>query len=300
MPRAPSTCLYCGVVGHTRSSCGDLEMDRILYLCSGEVDVLQDIWQRYSELNIHKILFKKLSEVQLLMEGHLPAVIFKTKKPLNIARKYSLVTVRIGEDRKFKKETLLYSEENWNTIQNTWKDYTKTIKDNTRLLTEKSQKYLEKIRRLERDLPGKMSWYNGQITPQVKFNLKTLHNLFHVDYLAEKERLFQEQTRDNERARVRIQERLQQEQMRHAERVEVVREQDILTIREPLPVLRDTVIEAEDCPICLETLGETAKVILRCGHQMCISCMLIQTLRATAEKNVKTCQCPVCRTGYLQ
>lgn len=295
MPRAPSRCTHCGVVGHTRAGCIDLEVDRILYLCSGEVDVFTS-----DELNINRIPFEKLSEVQLLMEGRIPSVIFKTKKPLNIARKYSLMTVRIGEDRKFEKETLLYSEENWNTIQNTWKDYTKTIKDNTQLITEKSQKYLQKSSWLARDLPGKVYWYDGRIIPQVKFTLKTLHKLFHVDYLAEKERLFQEQTLHNERARVGLQARLQRQQMLRAERVEVVREQDRWTNREPLPVLRDTVIEAEDCPICLETLCETAKVILRCGHQMCISCMLTQTLRAAAEKNLKTCQCPVCRTGYLQ
>lgn len=293
--RAPTTCSYCGVVGHNRAGCIDLKVDRILYMCSGEVDM-----RTTDEFYIHDIPFEKLSEVQLLREGHIPAVIFKTKKPVNIARKYSLMTVRIGEDRKFEKETLLYSEENWNTIQNTWKDYTKTMKDNTRLITEKSQTYSDKLRRLERDLPGKMSWYNEQIKPQDSFTLRTLHNLFHVDYLAEKERLFQEQTRYNENAREMRQELRQEEQMHHAERVEVVREQDRLTNREPLPVLRETVIEAEDCPICLETLGETAKVILRCGHQMCISCMLIQTLRAAAEKNVRTCQCPVCRTGYLQ
>ena len=294
MQRAPSTCSHCGVAGHNRSSCIDLKVDRILYLCSGEVDV-----RTTEELHINKIPFEKLSEVQLLMEGHIPAIIFQKKKPLNIARKYSLVTVRIDEDRKFEKETLLYSHENWNTLKNTWKDYTKTIKDNTRLLTEKSQTYSAKIRRLGRDLPGLQHWNDNLSTPQRSFTLKTLHNLFHVDYLAEKERLFQEQTRYNERARARRQELRQREQIRNAERVEVVRVQDRLTNREPLPVLRDTVIDADDCPICLDMLGDTAKVILRCGHQMCISCMLTQTLRAATDKNVRGCQCPICRSGYL-
>ena len=66
-----------------------------------------------------------------------------------------------------------------------------------------------------------------------------------------------------------------------------------------LPVLRETAIETDDCPVCLEKLGETGKTILKCGHVICISCMLQQTLIHSASQDWKKCCCPVCRNNYL-
>ena len=66
-----------------------------------------------------------------------------------------------------------------------------------------------------------------------------------------------------------------------------------------LPVLRETAIETDDCPVCLEKLGETGKTILKCGHVICISCMLQQTLIHAARQDWKKCCCPVCRNNYL-
>lgn len=290
MPRAPRRCGHCKEVGHTKAKCRDLEVDKILQMCGGQFEELPEL------VKIHQIPFEKIAEIQLLIEGHLPAVIFKTNKQVNVARKYEIVTVRLVEDRTFEKQTLLYSEEGWNTINSTWKDYTKTIKDNSRLITEKSEKYLQKLRWLERDLPGVRDWYFGRLRPQVEFSTRSLHNLFHVDYVTEKERLLHEQTERNDRV---IREYNQRQQAQNQQAQQPVKQSGRWVNREPLPIISTKAFEAEDCPICMEPLGETSKVILRCGHQMCVTCMLTQTILAAKERNSKKCQCPHCRVEYL-
>ena len=293
MPRAPLKCGHCEVVGHTRASCRDLEVDKILQMCGGEVHAAPE------KIKTHKIPFEKLAELQLLIEGHIPAVIFKTKKQVNVACKYEIVIVKIVEDQRFKTETILFSEEKWTKINNTWKDYTKSINDNSILLTEKRQTYLQKLSLLQRDLPGMICGYDGVLLPQSEFTTTSLHNVFHVDYIAEKENLLRSQTLYNDRVRANIEARNQRRQAENVVREQVVRVQHIWMNREPLPILRETAIETDDCPICLDTLGDTAKVILRCGHQMCTACMLTQTLRAATATNMQECQCPICRSGYL-
>ena len=67
-----------------------------------------------------------------------------------------------------------------------------------------------------------------------------------------------------------------------------------------LPILRDKVVDVAECPICMETLGETGKTVLKCGHVVCQGCFLQQVLRATASKKVDSCACPVCRVNYLK
>jgi hypothetical protein len=66
-----------------------------------------------------------------------------------------------------------------------------------------------------------------------------------------------------------------------------------------LPVLRETAVEATECPICIEDLGETGKTVLKCGHMLCLSCFLQQVLRATAMRSTNGCACPVCRVNYI-
>ena len=285
MPRAPPRCGHCKEVGHTKAKCRDLEVDKILQMCGGQFEELPELVKR------HQIPFEKMAEIQLLIEGRLPAVIFKTNKQVNVARKYEIVTVRLVEDRTFEKETILYSEEGWTTINSTWKDYTKTIKDNARLIAEKNEKYLQKLRWLDRDLPGRMNWLDGRCRPQDEFSTRSLHNLFHVDYVTEKERLLHEQTERNDRV---IREYNQRQQAQQP-----VQLSDRWVNREPLPNISTKAFEAEDCPICIEPLGETSKVILRCGHQICGTCMLTQTILAAKERNSKKCQCPHCREEYL-
>lgn len=290
MPRVPPRCSHCEEVGHTRAKCRDLEVDKILQLCGGEVKELPE------KVKIHQLPLEKMAEVQLLIEGVIPEIIFKTNKQVNVARKYEIVIVRIVEDQTFEKQTWLYSEEGWSTIQSTWKDYTKVIKDNTQLIAEKSEKYSHKLGWLERDLPGMRNWWDGRRIPQKEFSTRSLHRLFHVDYVTEKERLLHEQTVYNDRVMRHIRERINRDQPANQQ---VVKLSGRWLNPEPLPIISETVFDVEDCPICMEPLGETSKVILRCGHQMCVTCMLNQTLLAAREGKINKCECPHCRVAYL-
>lgn len=66
-----------------------------------------------------------------------------------------------------------------------------------------------------------------------------------------------------------------------------------------LPILSTDAFHAEDCPICLEKLGDTNKAILRCGHPVCTSCLLTMTLRSANSNNATSCVCSVCRAPFL-
>jgi len=48
-----------------------------------------------------------------------------------------------------------------------------------------------------------------------------------------------------------------------------------------------TVIEAETCPICMETLEKTNYASTKCGHQFCLDCLI----RHVGNK----ANCPICR-----
>lgn len=287
MPRAPPRCGHCKEVGHTRPKCINLEVDKILQMCGGQFEKFPEKVKR------SQIPFEKIAEIQLLIEGRLPAVIFKPNKRVNVVDKYEIVTVRLLEDRTFEKEPMVYSEEQWTTINSAWIDYTKTIKDYARLIAEKSEKYLQKLGWLDRDLPGILS-YDGRFRHQDVFSTRSLFNLFHVDYVIEKERLRHQQTQNNDDTRRFIRQH-NQYQANNAN----IKLTGRWVNREPLPIISTTAFEAEDCPICMEPLGETSKVILRCGHQMCVTCMLTQTILAAKERNSKKCQCPHCRVEYL-
>ena len=56
--------------------------------------------------------------------------------------------------------------------------------------------------------------------------------------------------------------------------------------------LVEKVIDCDDCPICMETLGNTNKMVLRCGHQFCGDCILNHFQREGGTK------CPACRTEF--
>jgi len=45
---------------------------------------------------------------------------------------------------------------------------------------------------------------------------------------------------------------------------------------------------AEDCPICMESLGKNDVCVTKCGHKFCTSCLL-----QSAQNNT---DCPLCRT----
>ncbi len=73
-------------------------------------------------------------------------------------------------------------------------------------------------------------------------------------------------------------------------------------IRRPSPVelcsLQDKVIHTDECPICMEKIGDTNKTILRCGHQFCVTCLLQNFEVISKNKDKFHCECPICRGAY--
>lgn len=67
-----------------------------------------------------------------------------------------------------------------------------------------------------------------------------------------------------------------------------------------LPIIRDTAVETKDCPVCMDTLGETGKTVLKCGHSLCQTCFLQQVFRSVALKKATECACPMCRVNYIE
>ena len=81
--------------------------------------------------------------------------------------------------------------------------------------------------------------------------------------------------------REEIQRRLEREERdrQHQERVDTM-------------ISCDKVIETTECPICMEDLKSTNKMILRCGHQFCGDCIF------THFQKQYGCKCPSCRGEY--
>jgi hypothetical protein len=62
----------------------------------------------------------------------------------------------------------------------------------------------------------------------------------------------------------------------------------VMTLIKPLP----EAISCDDCPICLDTLGNTNVVILRCGHKTCGDC-IFHHFQQTGGSS-----CPQCRQEF--
>ena len=58
-------------------------------------------------------------------------------------------------------------------------------------------------------------------------------------------------------------------------------------------VTKKKVIEATECAICFDNLGETNKIILRCGHQFCGDCIFRHYQCRHGSK------CPSCRAKFV-
>jgi hypothetical protein len=90
-----------------------------------------------------------------------------------------------------------------------------------------------------------------------------------------------EREREHREEIQRRQERLEREERerRHQERVDAL-------------ITCDKVIETTECPICMEDLKSTNRMILRCGHQFCGDCIF------THFQKQYGCKCPSCRGEY--
>jgi hypothetical protein len=55
--------------------------------------------------------------------------------------------------------------------------------------------------------------------------------------------------------------------------------------------LNEKPIETDECPVCMETLGDTNKMVMRCGHQLCGTCFCMQAQGSGPNRH----KCPMCR-----
>ena len=115
----------------------------------------------------------------------------------------------------------------------------------------------------------------------------------YVDYITHNEqRLQREAVRRERRNQERIQQRAAriQEQHRIAQQNEE-RKQSLSSKKEYDP---NKIIESQTCCMCLEPLQQNNKVILPCGHQNCLQCLLTLHSQKSSNHNM----CPLCRDDF--
>ena len=131
---------------------------------------------------------------------------------------------------------------------------------------------------------------NGGIFPEIE---QERERIYEENIRIEREQR-EERTRLREEARHASQRR--REELREAQRARIniqQREaQRIIEEKKANMILKTDIVETEDCPICMDELGNTNKAILRCGHQFCSDCIFTHLQKARGS------DCPCCRAEY--
>jgi len=68
--------------------------------------------------------------------------------------------------------------------------------------------------------------------------------------------------------------------------------QDFQKKLDALPPPASKIIDCDECPICMEPLGQTNIVVLRCGHKTCADCIFQHFQRSGGTS------CPSCRQDF--
>jgi len=270
MPRQPSRCSHCRDLGHNISRCSKYEMDLVLNIHGREQNwFYTNIKSSY--VSWSKVNLQLLSHVKLLTEGLIPFIV----RPLYTGLiKTSLCVVRYENNR-----IMLSTERVHDGI-----NYIEHIA-NASLHSNPNT-----IQRYVNDYKVRISYFKDGCRYSSYNRINTLIIILNGDYVEVTRQIGDEQRAREEAYQARRLERINQEN----QAANLVNQ---ITNREMLPIITDTAYETNDCPICLGDLGETGKSILRCGHQICVSCLLTLTLRATT--NLSLCKCPVCRVSYM-
>jgi len=258
-PRRSFRCGHCKNEGHNITSCALFKINFNISLIS------QDPIIPTSTYTINKVNLHKLTEFKSLYEGHIPYIVHSDY----------LISYVQHNDNAATDFTIEKKE------KNEIKEYKKNQTHNINI---ESDYY--------NDFRTRFNYLNNNCLYSRYIDLIDLINIVNNDHVEVTTRINNIQVERRERWRREEEER----RLRYLAQEEV---QTNIMNREILPVLRETIVETDDCPICLDSLGETNKTILRCGHPLCTPCLLTQTLRGAANKNTRTCICPICRTPYL-
>ena len=314
MPR----CGYCNVDGHTKPSCSKRDLHILLRLCSGGRDLTE-----LGTLTVGKIPINKISEVILLKRGLIPYI---THDGLYVVR-YN------EEDDQFRVECHVDSPGAYVR----WKaEYSRLLSslEIKRILREESRRIRARVTYFKRNTyiqEHNPEFHNFEILNEivngdhiaVTRRVIEQHRIRQVNYNRRamerrRNRVAEEALERNEDPAIAVQ------RWQHGENVgrfigprpnpprlvqpptssQLLRAtmgtmMDTVS-RMDYPNIRETAFDTLECPICLDNLGEISKMILRCGHQACVKCIMLETLRSCGEMGVSECKCPTCREPYLK
>ncbi len=282
-------CGYCRIAGHNIAHCDLYEIHVNLYIigdngpCVGGAGNQLGDHSKREKFMLPRINIEKLAHIKLLKERNIPFMFWKFRPSNSVDVKIMIIRYENNKlnARLCPPNTNVDNENMWNDI----------VVSNATLILEYKNDYKTRI-----DY-AKQHWGGGNV---YKENVRQILTIEHyIDYIANVVAQERARVARLERARVARLERQRVarerfERLRVAQRARREQPQHQIEIREPLPNIRETAIESDDCPVCFEVLTEVGKIVLRCGHQICTSCLFIQT-----RNGVGQCLCPVCRAPYV-
>ena len=270
-PRRQVHCGYCKKPGHNIAGCDIYKIKLELTIINSNLDILSQRKQP-SHLKLNQQNIRNFTQIKLLLEGHLPYyirynyIIKKTEDEalINIEKKGKV------EIKQLKSELIDFEKEN-----NIINEYAIIFNDIRRRIWRYKEMCLDSYY---------ISW---------KVLTEILKRDNYIEYI---EQLNNDRIREQEEHRRQIEEYRQQQQAELLARSSQTYNNDAILSRTLLPIIRESMIEMSDCPICLEPLSETNISVLRCGHPLCTNCLITQTL--IKIKN-GMCKCPICRERFV-
>jgi len=132
---------------------------------------------------------------------------------------------------------------------------------------------------------------NGGIFPEIE---QERQRIYEENIRIERE---QREQRTQLREQARRESQRRREELREAQRARINQEQKealrIIEEKKANMILKTNIVETQECPICMDELGNTNKAILRCGHQFCSDCIFTHLQKAHGS------DCPCCRAEYV-
>ena len=262
-------CGHCRLEGHNISKCTKFKIDIVLNIMGRDRDFYNTNINRSIQVSNY-LSIARLAHVKMLIEGLVPHIVWTNH---TIYPNPNIYIIR------FENNKLTYTLEDSNQEYERLSD--SAYRDNTGTC---------KI--YENNFRTRYEHYRQGCVYSNYLNIPRLVIIMTGDYIELTQRIGEE-----DRTREALYQRWAQERARERENQNI--QQNIFVNRERLPTIRETAIEADNCPICLETLTKTSNVVLRCGHQLCLSCLLTQTLTENRMQNTSRWKCCECRTRYL-
>lgn len=279
MPRRETHCGYCREVGHNISGCDIYKIKLDLTLINNDLDILTRR-KNPPHIKIYTLNLQNYTYIKLLFQKDIPFII-----------RYNYI-IKIADEHENIDGNTSFILNIENKDKNDIKIYKKELDD-----FEKEHNIINKNTEIYNNYRTRINYYKEYCVQSNYISFKELSELFKQDnYIEYIQRINGERIRRREEAQRRYNEWRQQREAQELARQAQYIDKDAIIKRPLLPILRETAIDSNDCPICLETLIETNKTILRCGHTLCTNCLITQTLINFKDG---MCKCPVCRERII-